>query len=48
MNALDEIVLPGIQRQIAAVGAALEEEERDEAIRRKRWVDARLASCTLL
>jgi V/A-type H+-transporting ATPase subunit D len=41
MNALDEIVLPRLERQIAEVGAALEEEERDEAIRRKRWVAGR-------
>ncbi len=40
LNAIDQIVLPDLVRDIAGVSAALEEEERDEAVRRQRWVMA--------
>ncbi len=39
LNAVDQLVLPAIARQITAIAAALEEDERDEAVRRKRWVE---------
>lgn len=35
LNALDQIVLPGIVRDIRAIASALEEDERDEATRRR-------------
>jgi L,D-transpeptidase YcbB len=41
LNALDLIVLPELSREIHNVSTALEEEERDEAVRRKRWQTAR-------
>lgn len=37
LNALDLIVLPELAREIHVVTSALEEEERDEAVRRDRW-----------
>ncbi len=37
LNALDTIVLPELSRGIHVVTSALEEEERDEAVRRDRW-----------
>jgi V/A-type H+-transporting ATPase subunit D len=37
LNALDTIVLPGLVREIHVVTSALEEEERDEAVRRECW-----------
>jgi V/A-type H+-transporting ATPase subunit D len=41
LNALERVVLPGIERDIAAVTAAIEEDERDEAIRRASWIARR-------
>ena len=38
VNALDMLVLPELSRQIHAVAGALEEEERDEAVRRNQWL----------
>jgi V/A-type H+-transporting ATPase subunit D len=35
MNALDQVVLPGLAHDIRAIGSALEEDERDEATRRR-------------
>jgi V/A-type H+-transporting ATPase subunit D len=35
LNALDHVVLPGIAGDIRAISSALEEEERDEATRRR-------------
>jgi V/A-type H+-transporting ATPase subunit D len=35
LNALDHIVLPGMARDIRAIASALEEDERDEATRRR-------------
>jgi V/A-type H+-transporting ATPase subunit D len=40
LNALDMMVLPELSREIHVVAAALEEEERDEAVRRNRWCAA--------
>jgi V/A-type H+-transporting ATPase subunit D len=44
LNALEMIVLPGLEREIRDVASALEEDERDEAFRRKRWFQARRAA----
>jgi V/A-type H+/Na+-transporting ATPase subunit D len=41
LNALDLMVIPEIVRELREVTAALEEEERDETLRRKRWLGAR-------
>jgi V/A-type H+-transporting ATPase subunit D len=38
LNALDLLVIPEIGRELREVTAALEEEERDETLRRKRWL----------
>jgi len=38
LNALDQQVIPEIQRDIRQIGASLEEEERDDAVRRKLWL----------
>ena len=43
LNALDKIVLPHLDGEIHAVTSALEEEERDEAFRHKRWLAAHRA-----
>lgn len=40
LNALDLRVVPEIRRELREVTAALEEEERDETLRRKRWLAA--------
>jgi V/A-type H+/Na+-transporting ATPase subunit D len=37
LNALDMIVLPELARELRMVTSALEEEERDEAVRRECW-----------
>ena len=37
LNALDIVVLPGLAGAIHLVTSALEEEERDEAVRRECW-----------
>jgi V/A-type H+-transporting ATPase subunit D len=37
INALDAVVLPELAREIRTVASALEEEDRDEAVRRDRW-----------
>ena len=37
LNALDTIVLPDVTAAIATAAAALEEDERDEAVRHTRW-----------
>ncbi len=41
INALEKIILPGLEREIHEVSSAIEEEERDEAFRRRRWLVAR-------
>lgn len=40
LNALEKVVLPQLDQEIRAVTSAIEEEERDEASRRKRWLAA--------
>lgn len=40
LNALDKDVLPRLDREIRDATAAIEEEERDEAFRRQRWLGA--------
>jgi V/A-type H+/Na+-transporting ATPase subunit D len=41
LNALEIIVLPELEREVRDVAGALEEDERDESFRRKRWFRAR-------
>jgi len=41
LNALEIVVLPELDREVREVAGALEEEERDESFRRKRWFRAR-------
>jgi V/A-type H+-transporting ATPase subunit D len=43
LKALERVVIPRLERDVREVAAALEEEERDESVRRKRWLAARLA-----
>jgi len=38
LNALDQQLIPDIRRDIRDLAAALEEEERDDAVRRKMWL----------
>lgn len=38
LNALDKELIPDLERQIRTLTAALEEEERDEAVRRRMWL----------
>jgi V/A-type H+/Na+-transporting ATPase subunit D len=40
LNALEKVVLPRLDDEIRGVTTALEEEDRDEALRRKRWLAA--------
>lgn len=37
LNALEIIVLPSLERELREVAGAIEEDERDESFRRKRW-----------
>ena len=46
LKALEQVVIPRLEREVRGVAAALEEEERDEAVRRKRWLDRRTASAS--
>jgi V/A-type H+-transporting ATPase subunit D len=41
VSALERVILPGLHADLAAVLSGLEEEERDEAVRRKAWLAAR-------
>lgn len=41
VNALDHAVLPQIRRDLREIAAALEEDERDESIRRNAWLALR-------
>jgi V/A-type H+-transporting ATPase subunit D len=43
LGAVDEIVIPGLRRQIHEVTAEIEEEDRDEHLRRNRWLASRVA-----
>lgn len=38
LNALDKELIPDLERQVRTLTAALEEEERDEAVRRRMWL----------
>ena len=40
LNALEKAILPSLEREIRAVAAALEEDERDESLRRERWIES--------
>lgn len=40
LSALEQVVIPELERDLREVSAALEEEERDEFLRRKRWVES--------
>lgn len=40
LNALEMIVLPDLEREIRNVASGIEEDERDEAFRRKRWFES--------
>ena len=39
LNALDKELIPDLEHQIRTLTAALEEEERDEAVRRRIWLN---------
>jgi V/A-type H+-transporting ATPase subunit D len=41
MRALEQVVIPGLAREAQEVAAALEEEERDDVIRARRWLATR-------
>lgn len=38
LNALDKELIPDLEHQVRTLTAALEEEERDEAVRRRMWL----------
>lgn len=40
LKALERVVIPRLERDVRDVAVALEEDERDESIRRKRWLEA--------
>jgi V/A-type H+-transporting ATPase subunit D len=40
LKALERFVIPRLEREVRNVAVALEEDERDESARRKRWVAA--------
>lgn len=39
LNALEKAIVPRLERQIRTISAALEEDERDESLRRERWIE---------
>lgn len=39
LSALEQVVIPQLERDLRELLAALEEEDRDEFLRRKRWLD---------
>ena len=41
LQALEQLVIPQLDREARAVAAALEEEERDDAVRARRWLTQR-------
>jgi V/A-type H+-transporting ATPase subunit D len=47
MRALEQVVIPVLAREARDVAAALEEEERDDAIRARRWLAQREAPAPL-
>jgi vacuolar-type H+-ATPase subunit D/Vma8 len=38
LKALERVVISRLEREVREVAAALEEEERDESVRRKAWL----------
>lgn len=44
LQALEKVVIPRLDTEARSIAAALEEEERDDSFRRKRWVAAHAAS----
>jgi V/A-type H+-transporting ATPase subunit D len=38
LKALERVVIPRLDHEVGDVSAALEEDERDESVRRKRWL----------
>ena len=40
LKALEQVVIPRLERDVRDVAAALEEDERDESLRRKSWLAA--------
>ena len=40
LKALEQVVIPRLERDVREVAAALEEDERDESVRRKNWLAA--------
>ena len=40
LKALERVVIPRLERDVREVAVALEEDERDESVRRKRWLEA--------
>ena len=40
LKALERVVIPRLERDVRDVAVALEEDDRDESVRRKRWVEA--------
>jgi V/A-type H+-transporting ATPase subunit D len=41
LGALENVVIPRLRGELREIAAALDEDERDEALRRRRWLDAR-------
>jgi H(+)-transporting ATP synthase subunit D len=46
LKALEQYVIPRLEREAHEVAAALEEEDRDESIRRRRWLASHEADLT--
>jgi V/A-type H+/Na+-transporting ATPase subunit D len=44
LKALEQVVIPRLERDVRELAAALEEEERDETVRRQRWLNPRRSS----
>ena len=42
LKALERVVIPRLEHEVRDVAVALEEDERDESVRRKRWLEATL------
>lgn len=40
LKALERVVIPRLEHEVRDVAVALEEDERDESVRRKRWLEA--------
>jgi V/A-type H+-transporting ATPase subunit D len=48
LSALEQVVIPRLEREVREVTAALEEEERDESARRKTWLESRVSGLDVL